>query len=143
MTAGYPVRGGLPAGGAGAPGCAVHCGHLVLAPSRQAEQAGSVVQVERQQDTLYGVDFQLVVLERRVARAHGVVSREEADRLAARIAELGMLLSAAQAEQSLLLAQSRRVEDDCSARPAPSSLQGFLMGPGKKVWGSRAGLGLS
>ena len=69
--------------------------------------------MERQQDTLYGVDFQLVVLERRVARAHGVVSQEEAERLAARIAELTTLLEGAKAEQTLLHNQSRRVEEDC------------------------------
>ena len=71
------------------------------------------VQAERQQDTLYGVEFQLVVLERKMARAQGIVSREEAERLAARIKELGSLLAAAQAEQTMLTGQVKRVDDDC------------------------------
>ena len=33
------------------------------------------MQAERQQDTLYGVEFQLVVPERKMARAQGIVSR--------------------------------------------------------------------
>ena len=80
-------------------------------------------QAERQQDTLYGVDFQLVVLERKVARAQGKVSREEAERLAERIRELSALLAAAQAEHGMLAGQVKRVEDDCGAllRAAGSS----------------------
>ena len=87
-------------------------------------------QVERQQDTLYGVDLQLVLLERRVARAHGVVSQEEAERLAARIAELSTLLEAAQAEQALLQNQSRRVEEDCgTSRPLTPGSGALVQAP--------------
>ena len=43
------------------------------------------MQAERQQDTLYGVEFQLVVLERKMARAQGIISHEEAERLIGRM----------------------------------------------------------
>ena len=94
------------------------CSSLHSTTLSPLSQPWRMAQAERQQDTLYGVDFQLVVLERKVARAHGKVSREEAERLAVRIKELSGLLASAQAEQAMLTSQVKRVDDDCGELPA-------------------------
>lgn len=69
-------------------------------------------QVVRQQELLYGVEFQLQQMERKVARAQGVRSEEESRALNARIAKLTSTLEEVNVEHSMLLEQVKHSEED-------------------------------
>lgn len=79
------------------------------------------VQVVRQQEMLYDVDFRLQVMERHVARASGVRSDEETKKLNAKIAKLTQVLDGVNAEHAMLAAQVKKAEEDLST-PWPSHL---------------------
>eukprot|EP00887_Chlorella_sp_A99_P001108 scaffold14.g1108.t1 len=66
----------------------------------------------RQREVLYNVDFQLVQMERKVARAAGERTKDETEALNARIAALSTALEVARAEQAMLVEQVKRADDD-------------------------------
>ena len=72
------------------------------------------MQVVRQQEMLYDVDFRLQVMERHVARASGVRSDEETKKLNAKIAKLTQVLDGVNAEHTMLAAQVKKAEEDLS-----------------------------
>ena len=72
------------------------------------------VQVVRQQEMLYDVDFRLQVMERHVARASGVRSDEETKKLNAKIAKLTQVLDGVNAEHTMLASQVKKAEEDLS-----------------------------
>lgn len=87
------------------------------------------VQVVRQQEMLYDVDFRLQVMERHVARASGVRSDEETKKLNAKIAKLTQVLDGVNAEHAMLAAQVKKAEEDLSmpcAEPVHLWLAGLL-----------------
>lgn len=59
----------------------------------------------RQQELLYNVEFSLQQMERKVARAHGHRTDDEARALNARIERLTLVLEGVNAEHSMLLDQ--------------------------------------
>ena len=61
---------------------------------------------------LYNVEFQLQMMERKVARAGGERSDQETKVLNAKIAKLTGQLEVVNAEHSMLQAQLKKVEDD-------------------------------
>lgn len=67
------------------------------------------------QEVRYNADFQLLQMERRVARAEGRRSRDETEALAVRIAQLERALGAAAAEHGMLVEEVKRAEDDHGA----------------------------
>ncbi|KAL4443384.1 hypothetical protein ABPG75_011121 [Micractinium tetrahymenae] len=69
-------------------------------------------QLVHQQEVRYNADFQLLQMERRVARAEGHRSRDETAALTARIAELEQALGAAAAEHGMLAEEVKRAEED-------------------------------
>lgn len=84
------------------------------------------MQVVRQQEMLYDVDFRLQVMERHVARASGVRSHEETKKLNAKIAKLTEVLDGVNAEHTMLAAQVKKAEEDlskCCAKPVCTRLQ--------------------
>ena len=64
------------------------------------------------QEVRYTADFQLVQMERKVARAAGHRSRDETEALSGRIRELEAALAAAAAEQGMLGEEVKRAEED-------------------------------
>jgi len=70
----------------------------------------------RQQEITYNVDYQLVMMERRLARAGGQRTDDETAALTARIGELTAALTAAAAEHRLLAAAVKTVAVHLSAR---------------------------
>ena len=79
-----------------------------------------IMQVVRQQEMLYDVDFRLQVMERHVARASGVRSDEETKKLNAKIAKLTQVLDGVNSEHTMLAAQVKKAEEDlskCCAKP--------------------------
>jgi coiled-coil domain-containing protein 39 len=73
---------------------------------------GQALQVIRQQELLYNVEFQLQQMERRVARAKGERSDEETVLLNERINVLTEELEGVNAVHSMLLAQVKKAEDE-------------------------------
>ncbi|EFN56849.1 hypothetical protein CHLNCDRAFT_144442 [Chlorella variabilis] len=69
-------------------------------------------QLVRQQEVRYNADYQLVEMERRVARAEGHRSRDETAVLGGRIKELEGTLAAAQAAHGMLVEEVKRAQDD-------------------------------
>ena len=74
------------------------------------------VQAERQAELAYTVDFQMVMLERRVARAAGQHTEDEAAELHAKIGALQEQLARTCAEHSLVSAQLKHAEDGLGAQ---------------------------
>ena len=70
------------------------------------------LQVIRQQELLYNVEFQLQQMERRVSRAKGERSDEETAALNERIKVLTTDLEGVNAQHSMLLAQVKKAEDE-------------------------------
>jgi len=75
-------------------------------------------QAERQAELAYTIDFQMVVLERKAARAAGERTEDEASVLQARIAALNEALQRACAEHGLVAVQLKHAEDGLGARGA-------------------------
>ena len=71
-------------------------------------------QVVRQSELLYSVEFQLQQMERKVARAKGERSDEEAAALNARISALTQQLEGVNEQHGMLLGQVKKAEDDLS-----------------------------
>ena len=71
-------------------------------------------QVIRQQELLYNVEFQLQQMERKVSRAKGERSDEEATVLNEKITALTQQLEGVNEQHGMLLAQVKRAEDDLS-----------------------------
>lgn len=69
-------------------------------------------QVLKQQELLYHADFQIQMLERKVARAGGERSDEEKRLLNARIDKLSQELEEVNAEHAMLTQQVKKAEDD-------------------------------
>ena len=67
------------------------------------------------QEVRYNADYQLVEMERRVARAEGHRSRDETAVLGGRIKELEGTLAAAQAAHGMLVEEVKRAQDDYGA----------------------------
>ena len=72
------------------------------------------MQVVRQQELLYNVEFQLQLLERKVSRAKGERSDEETRALNIKIDGLTQQLEGVNAQHSMLQAQVKKAEDDLS-----------------------------
>lgn len=70
------------------------------------------LQVIRQQELLYNVEFQLQQMERRVSRAKGERSDEETTVLNERIKSLTTELEGVNAQHSMLLSQVKKAEDE-------------------------------
>ncbi|GAB4818571.1 hypothetical protein N2152v2_005617 [Parachlorella kessleri] len=68
-------------------------------------------QMVRQQEVLYNVDFQLVQMERRVARAAGERTQDETAALNARIKALSQAFDVVSAEHSMLMQQVKQAQD--------------------------------
>ena len=66
----------------------------------------------QQQEVLYGQEFTLMGLQRKLARLEGFKPIDEQDKLRAQIAELQQSLAAETGTNSLLTAQIRKVEDE-------------------------------
>lgn len=66
----------------------------------------------KQEESLYQVEFQLQMMERKVAHAKGARSDEETKALHARIAQQTEILERVNNEHILLTAQLKRAEDD-------------------------------
>lgn len=64
-------------------------------------------QVVRQQELLYSVEFQMAEMERKISRAQGKRSDDEARALNARIEKLTAMLENVNAEHAMLLEQVR------------------------------------
>ena len=64
------------------------------------------------------MDFALVLIRRKLDRASGQRSDEEAGLLHARIAELSASLEALRTEQALYTGQIRKTEEELGAPPA-------------------------
>ncbi|KAK9820385.1 hypothetical protein WJX72_009778 [[Myrmecia] bisecta] len=69
-------------------------------------------QVVKQHEMLYNVEFQLQMMERKVARAGGERSDEETRALNLRIAKLTQVLEGVNAEHAMLVAQVKKAEED-------------------------------
>lgn len=70
------------------------------------------MQVVRQQELLYNVEFQLQQMERKVARAKGERSDEETRTLNEKIDALSQVLEGVNAQHGMLLGQVKKAEDD-------------------------------
>ena len=66
----------------------------------------------KQDESLYQVEFQLQMMERKVAHAKGARSDEETKALHGRISEQTEILEGVNNEHILLTAQLKRAEDD-------------------------------
>ncbi|RLN95048.1 hypothetical protein BBJ28_00017905 [Nothophytophthora sp. Chile5] len=73
-------------------------------------------QALRQQELVYNGEFQIQQMERKVARASGERSAEETKALQAQIQVLQMELDRVKAEQSMLTAQCKKLEDERRAQ---------------------------
>ena len=93
----------------------------------------AVVQVERQADLAYTVDFQMVMLERKVARAAGQYTEDEAAELHAKIGASQEQLARTCAEHLLVSTQLKHAEDSLGALSSPmrciKPVKGSLWGP--------------
>ena len=69
-------------------------------------------QVLKQQELLYHADFQIQMLERKVARAGGERSDEEKRLLNAKIDKLSQELEEVNSEHAMLTQQVKKAEDD-------------------------------
>ncbi len=83
------------------------CPQLLVARTQPVSRDSFVLQEVR-----YNADFQLLQMERRLARAEGHRSRDETAALTARIAQLERELGAAAAEHGMLSEELKRTEDD-------------------------------
>ena len=79
------------------------------------EMSCCAAQAERQAELAYTVDFQMVMLERRVARAAGQHTEDEAAELHAKIGSLQEQLARTLAEHALVSAQLKHAEDSLGA----------------------------
>lgn len=70
------------------------------------------MQVQKQEELLYNVEFQIILMERKVSRARGERSDAETKELTEQIEKLTQELEKVNAEHALLLSQLKRVEDD-------------------------------
>ena len=66
----------------------------------------------RQQELVYTAEFQIQLMERKVARASGERSDEEKKQLQGRIGELTVELETAVATEKMLLNQTKRLKDE-------------------------------
>ncbi|GMH34075.1 hypothetical protein BSKO_01909 [Bryopsis sp. KO-2023] len=69
-------------------------------------------QVQKQQELLYNIEFQIVLMERKVSRAQGERSDAETKELNEQIEKLTCELEGVNAEHALLLSQLKKAEDD-------------------------------
>jgi len=92
-------------------------------------RVGAAAQELRQQEITYNVDYQLVMMERCLARAGGQRTDDETAALTAHIGELTAALTAAAAEYRLLGAAVKTVALHLSARRSQAQGSQRYMGP--------------
>lgn len=71
-----------------------------------------VDQVQRQEEVLYNVEYQIILMERKVSRAKGERSDVETKELTEQIQKFTSELESVNAEHALLLSQLKKAEDD-------------------------------